>query len=687
TRRFDDCGRLAGETLPDGHAIGYGYLANGALSAVAVRTPARRLQVIASAIEWIPFAAPGSGLTGFVFGNSIRAAYRHDRFGRIVEVDHQRPGAAPVADGLPRQHIRYDERGLITSIDEPARRFGYAHDAAGRLTAAASAGTAADDSSFDYEGFGYDDDGRRRITVAGGGRWSPDGQTMLRTVSQAVHRYDAGGALAAEAAGAAGADAGRARSPSLHAFNHAGERVRSTPADGDQRPRYFIHHDGQLAAEIDADGRLLNGYVRIGGRPVATLRSGPTGDTILYLHSDHIGTHRAATDQRASVVQALSYTAFGKPTSHGIEPRGDGPLPDRTAPSPRRLGQFADPGDPLHYNQRRWYDPRKGRFTTPDPLGVLAGHDAYAYAAHDPIRLTDPSGLYETDIHFYMMYFLARVSGLSEPTSLTIAQASQFVDDNPATEPLPNASLTTLPQPQRLASYHITQDGRDPPRRPGESDIDYAMRRILDPVNPQLTLLLAHANRNLQTAATPGGSSPCTRAQLFGEYLHVFADTFAHRNNRNEPIPLYGGLGHALYGSSPDFTFNHVALHQFLPAPYPPTPAVYQLNEYRTLQMERAVMNEIARNFGTEAVGPDGLPLRFEDVEPVLQRFNALRESGECGNQSCWAGKIALLEGALSDLGLGQLPRYSADEARNARIRNLQGLNQSEYPGAVLTTK
>lgn len=692
TRRFDDHGRVAGETLPDGHAIGYGYLADGSLSAVAVRTPARGLHVIASAIDWIPFAAPGSGLAGLTFGNSVRAAYRHDRFGRIVDVDHRRPGAAQAADGLPHQRIRYDERGMITAIDEPTRRFVYAHDVAGRLIAAASAGTGAGESSIDYEGFGYDDDGRWRVTVEGSGHWSPDGQTMLRTASQVVHRYDAGGAAVA-GVGRAGADASpgaevrKARPLPLHAFNHAGERIRSIPTDGDRLPRYFIHHDGQLAAEVDADGRLINGYIRIGGRPVATLRSGPAGDTILYLHSDHIGTHRAATDQRASVVQALSYTAFGKPTSRGLEPRGDGPLPDHTAPRLRRLGQFADPGDPLHYNQRRWYDPRKGRFTAPDPLGVLAGHDAYAYAAHDPIRLTDPSGLYETDIHFYMMYFLARVSGLSEATSLTIAQASQFVDDNPATEPLPNASIVAPLQPQRLASYHITQDGRDPPRRPGESEIDYAMRRILDPDNPQLTLLLAYANRNLRTAANPSGNSPCVRAQLFGEYLHVFADTFAHRNNRNEPIPLYGGLGHALYGSSPDFTFNHVALHQFLPAPYPPTPTAYQMNEYRTLQMERAVMNEIVRNFGTEAVGPDGLPIRFEDVAPVLQRFNALQETGECGSPDCWPGKIALLEDALRSLGLGPLPRYSADAARDARIRNLQGLNQSQYPGAILTTR
>lgn len=706
TRRFDDRGRVAGETLPDGHAIGYAYLANGSLSAVAVRTPARGLHVIASAIDWIPFAAPGSGLTGLTFGNSIRAAYRYDRFGRIVEVDHRRPGTAPAADGLPRQRIHYDERGMITAIDEPDRRFVYAHDAAGRLIAAAGAGTGAGDPSIGYEGFAYDDDGRRRATVAGGGRWQPGGQPMLRTTSQAIHRYDLMGALAgsrelghgaevrvvAGPAGARPAERGSVnadvRPLSVNAFNHAGERVRSVPADGDRSARYFIHHGGQLAAEIDADGRLINGYVRIGGRPVVTLRSGVSGDTILYLHSDHLGTHRAATDRRTAVVQTLSYTAFGEPTERRADPRNDGSTPDHTAPRARRLGQFADPGHPLHHNQRRWYDPRHGRFTTPDPLGVLAGHDPYAYAAHDPVRLTDPSGLYETDIHFYMMYFLARVSGLSESTSLTIAQASQFVDDNPATQPLPNMDLNlTLPlQPNRLSGYHITQVGRDPARLPGESDSEYSMRRILSPSNPQLNDLLSYANRNLRTSTNASGLSPCARAQLFGEYLHVFADTFAHRNNVNEPIQLYGGLGHLLYDSSPDYTFNHIAMHPFGPPPAASVPVAYLLNEYRTLQMERAVMNEIYRNFGTQAAGGSGLPIRFEDVEPLLRAFNAIPEADGCGSTNCWPQKVALLERALQDLGLGPLPRYDVNSARDARTMNLRGLNPQDYPRAILVT-
>ncbi len=42
----------------------------------------------------------------------------------------------------------------------------------------------------------------------------------------------------------------------------------------------------------------------------------------------------------------------------------------------------------------RDYDPRVGRFTSPDPLGDTGGdHDVYDYCVDDPVSLVDPEGL------------------------------------------------------------------------------------------------------------------------------------------------------------------------------------------------------------------------------------------------------------------------------------------------------
>uniref|UniRef100_UPI000A9BB944 RHS repeat-associated core domain-containing protein n=1 Tax=Pantoea sp. A4 TaxID=1225184 RepID=UPI000A9BB944 len=55
-------------------------------------------------------------------------------------------------------------------------------------------------------------------------------------------------------------------------------------------------------------------------------------------------------------------------------------------------GQYEDRETGLHYNLFRYYDPQVGRFTTPDPIGVLGGTNLYQYAPN-PNGWVDPLGL------------------------------------------------------------------------------------------------------------------------------------------------------------------------------------------------------------------------------------------------------------------------------------------------------
>lgn len=48
----------------------------------------------------------------------------------------------------------------------------------------------------------------------------------------------------------------------------------------------------------------------------------------------------------------------------------------------------------LHYNWHRHYDPAIGRFTQPDPIGLIDGPNRYAYVKNDPMQLVDPTGLW-----------------------------------------------------------------------------------------------------------------------------------------------------------------------------------------------------------------------------------------------------------------------------------------------------
>ncbi|HAK2952878.1 TPA: type IV secretion protein Rhs [Salmonella enterica] len=58
----------------------------------------------------------------------------------------------------------------------------------------------------------------------------------------------------------------------------------------------------------------------------------------------------------------------------------------------RFQGQYLDRETGLHYNLFRYYDPDCGRFTQPDPIGLMGGINLYAYAPN-PLSWIDPLGL------------------------------------------------------------------------------------------------------------------------------------------------------------------------------------------------------------------------------------------------------------------------------------------------------
>jgi RHS repeat-associated protein len=56
-------------------------------------------------------------------------------------------------------------------------------------------------------------------------------------------------------------------------------------------------------------------------------------------------------------------------------------------------GQYFDQETGLHYNYHRYYDPRSGRYLTPDPIGVNGGINLFSYVGNNPLKWFDPFGL------------------------------------------------------------------------------------------------------------------------------------------------------------------------------------------------------------------------------------------------------------------------------------------------------
>ena len=171
-------------------------------------------------------------------------------------------------------------------------------------------------------------------------------------------------------------------------FDYEGGRLVGQKRHGEPGMRHFLH-DGELpAVMIDArpapEG-LVDRLVSHVGRPAQALLG--RADVVRWLHLDHRGAPIATSDAQGRVV----WTARLSPDGERLPESSTGP--DAEDPRLRLPGQYHDPETDLHDNLHRTYDPRIGRYLSPDPLGLRAGSNPYRYAGGDPINHVDPTGL------------------------------------------------------------------------------------------------------------------------------------------------------------------------------------------------------------------------------------------------------------------------------------------------------
>ncbi len=390
--RYDEAGRLVAWSLPAGgwiHAVRDGHAQVVALewqpaaaeTASAWRTP------LVSALE-----RDATGLRRAVLGNRVVVDFRRGTEGalqRIHEHTAARIGSRTSPDTVridhafqfdrarrllewkrgteARRHV-FDERGqLVQAVHESAagrRLWRYAYDANGNRTLAVQDGAATERD--------------RRAELDAAGRVARDGTRE--------YRWNASGNLTAVI------ESGRVIA--RYRYNHRRERVakRVALAAGDHVTHYLYDPQRRLLAELDAGGEVQRQYVYLADRPIAVLdrvatRAGANGAFVVrYLHLNHLGAPEAASDERAHVIWRADYAPFGRR------------LPMRDARSGfdlalRLPGQYEDGETGLHYNDHRYYDPDTGRYLSPDPLGLAAGSNVYAYAGNNPLTNVDPSGL------------------------------------------------------------------------------------------------------------------------------------------------------------------------------------------------------------------------------------------------------------------------------------------------------
>jgi RHS repeat-associated protein len=145
-------------------------------------------------------------------------------------------------------------------------------------------------------------------------------------------------------------------------YNGLGQRV--IKKIGDNTTIFLYDFNGKLIGESDPDRFIKTEYIYFLGTPVGTpvLMSKKTGGLVWEAEYKPFG--EAEVGEEWDVVNNFRFP-----------------------------GQYFDEETGLHYNWHRYYDPKTGRYLTPDPIGLVGGINLYAYAQNNPVNLIDPYGL------------------------------------------------------------------------------------------------------------------------------------------------------------------------------------------------------------------------------------------------------------------------------------------------------
>ncbi|MFM8548162.1 MAG: phospholipase effector Tle1 domain-containing protein [Betaproteobacteria bacterium] len=380
---YDESGRLRTRTLGDGLALAYRYDDKGRATGLDLLVPGRaRPLALVEGVEWQGARAQRESL-----GAALRVARKWDEAGRLTELAwSQGVAQTPIA----RFAIGRNEQGLIESVARADGEDRFAFDGYGRLIVrerhqpgapvlhAFQAYSAAGDLQWSR-----DESGRTHrwaeVAVDSLGRPLAHGPWQLR--------YGPTGRLAEMIA-----QPGHSAAPATvtHRYNAWGERVlkRVERAGSGAQETRFLYYQQALAAEADGSGRIRRHFIGWQGRMLALVdvkhdwRGRPL-PSVYWLIGDHLGTPHAALDEAGRIVWRASYSVFGEALAESG--RLDQPL--------RLPGQYRDRETGLHDNYRRTYDPRRGRYLEPDPLGLMGGWNLFTYAGGNPIQATDPLGL------------------------------------------------------------------------------------------------------------------------------------------------------------------------------------------------------------------------------------------------------------------------------------------------------
>ena len=184
----------------------------------------------------------------------------------------------------------------------------------------------------------------------------------------------------------------------------------------------FFPYDGQ---DVVMDSDVTSGVSKYHNAPgIDNMLKLTTSSDSSYFLQDHLGSTVGLANASGTVTESNSDDSFGNATNSTFSSRY------------QFIGRELDTFTGLQHNRARWYHPNLGRFISEDPIGLEGGINQYAYVGNNSVNKTDPTGLYEIDVHYYLTYYLAMKTGcFSQGQAVAIANGNQLTDEDPTTIP------------------------------------------------------------------------------------------------------------------------------------------------------------------------------------------------------------------------------------------------------------
>ncbi|MEE9422115.1 MAG: hypothetical protein V3V50_03060, partial [Gammaproteobacteria bacterium] len=307
--------KLTQKTLPDGQTLNYHYYEDSKQKGHlrAITTPTFLGLTQKTLIGEIDHDKT-NGTTSLTYGNGTKTVTRYDDAGRVIGIEN--------THALALQY-QYDEHGQITGIDLNGALQTYQYDQLGRLI---HADTLLGNYRYDYDAVGnrtekqHTDQNGNTDTESYTYTEEGEGNRLL-AVEKAVAGHTE--SLAYNEAGSPT----RARELSYeynrqqrpvkvykasdnkkhliaeYAYNRFGERIKKVVYSNSKQPKvtYYLYDGHSLTAEANESGKITAQYLYFKNQPFTKLE----GKRIYALHTDHLGTPRAATDNSRRITVRL----------------------------------------------------------------------------------------------------------------------------------------------------------------------------------------------------------------------------------------------------------------------------------------------------------------------------------------------------------------------------------------------